>query len=130
MVLPVIMTISVVLFVAVVIRYLKIRDFENIIETVPSLIGVWIGLVALLALIVRLHAIRIYELGIGGRNFWGIAVRFKWSDIRGWRQDKSSGIAAVVLIERESGREMWIIRDLFFSAPFQDHFQRYVKHPV
>ncbi len=130
MVLPVIMTISVVLFVAVVIRYLKIRDFENIIETVPSLIGVWIGLVALLALIVRLHAIRIYELGIGGRNFWGIAVRFKWSDIRGWRQDKSSGIAAVVLIERETGREMWIIRDLFFSAPFQNHFQHYVKHPV
>lgn len=110
--------------------YWKKGNPAEIIDTAAILLYVWAGTIALLVAFVKLHSTHIHEYGIDGRNFWSFPVRFKWSDIQGWRLDRSNGFSAVVLIEKDTNSEMWIFKDVFFSDQFQDQIRRFLSYPA
>jgi hypothetical protein len=121
---------AVLFSLAVAYRYWKTGDSAEVMATAPSLAYVLAGLVALLAAFVKLHVTRVHEFGLNGRNFWSFPVRLGWADIEGWRLDSSSGFSAVVLVEKNSNREMWIFRDVFFSDPFQEQLRHFSDSPI
>ena len=99
---------------------------ENLASAGSEIVLIAMGLVALLLLYAKYHAVRIYTHGIEGKSYWSLPVRFLWDRIDQVRLDSSNGISAVVLTEQGSGREMWIFRDVFFREDFQRSIRPYL----
>ena len=118
--------------VAVLIGILRAGTLDNAISAVPTITAVALGMVGVLYLIVRYYSVRVFSEGIEGKSIWGFTFRFFWRDIEDVRFDKSNGIPAAVLVERLSGCEMWIPREIFSRSEFQrltqDHIPSFAEN--
>jgi len=102
-------------------------SLSNLSGAGPELFLMALGLAAFFLLFARYHAVRIYSDGIEGKSYWSRSVRFYWRKIEDVRLDSSNRIAAVVLTESDSGREMWIFREVFLRDDFQAAILPYLE---
>jgi len=108
-----------------IVGFLKGGSIENLISAGPDLALGLGALVALLLFYTKYHAVRIYSEGIEGKSYWGLPVRFLWSNVNRLVLDSSFGIPAVILAEADSKREIWIFEEVFFREDFQSAIRPY-----
>jgi ABC-type dipeptide/oligopeptide/nickel transport system permease subunit len=120
------LVIGVILILGTIIGIFMGGSLDNLYKAGPPAFLVIFGLAGLLVLYAYYHSVRIHTNGLEGKNFWGLPVRFYWSEIEGIRFESSSGIPAVVICELHSAREMWILRDVFLRDDFQRIIRQYL----
>ena len=92
---------------------------ENLFNLGKDLCLVILVIGTLLFLFAKFHSVRVYSNGLEGKNYWSWPVRFHWDQIENVRWDSSNGLSAAVVVQKTTGREMWILRDVFLSQGFQ-----------
>lgn len=94
-------------------------DWTAAISVAPVLVLIWLGAVATLTLFVHLMKVRIFEKGIEGRSFAGFRRRLLWQDIADLRLDGAGGFHALVLVEANTGKELWMLREILDREDFR-----------
>lgn len=94
-------------------------DWSAAAGAAPTLVVIWLGAVAMLTLSVRLMKIRVFENGIEGRSFAGFRRRLLWQDIADARPRNAGGFHALVLVEADTGRELWMLREIIDREDFR-----------
>ena len=94
-------------------------DWARVPGDVPYIVAIWVGFVVLMRLAVNILRVRVYARGIEGRSYWGVRRRFLWDNIAGYRLDGASGLSALVLIEAETKRELYMLAEIADREEFQ-----------
>ncbi len=110
---------AVVLLLLIIATGLGDVGWSAAISVAPVLIVIWLGAVGTLTLFVHLMKVRVFEKGIEGRSFAGFRRRLLWQDIADMRLSGAGGFHALVLVEADTGRELWMLREILDREDFR-----------
>lgn len=94
-------------------------DWGVMLERIPVVVLIWLGAVLLLRGLVQIMRVSVYTSGLQARSYWGFRRRFLWDSITEYRLDNSSGLAAII-VKSDSGKELWMLREIGERADFQN----------
>ena len=108
----------ILMVVLIVLEGLKSGEWDVLAERVPAIFLIWLVAVLFIRGVVQLMRVHVFTGGLRGRSWWGFRRRARWSEIKGFRYDSSSGLAAIVL-DIEHGKDLWMLREIAEREEFQ-----------
>ncbi|MGI9262054.1 MAG: hypothetical protein ACR2QR_08460 [Woeseiaceae bacterium] len=122
----VIFSLGLALVIILLVNGISSGNWDEIISLVPAIFLVWVAGAVLLALIPRIMRVHVHTRGVKGRSFGGFLRRILWDEIAEARYDGAGGMAAIVLIERDTRLELWMLREIAERSEFRDSIQPYI----
>lgn len=126
---PLATVLATVIVALLVAAWVRDGTYESAAASAPVAFVIWLSGVLLFRGLVQFFRVRVYANGIEGRSKWWIPRRFRWSDIAGYRYDGAGGMRFVVLLETETGRELWMLREIEEREDFRTAVERHFDWP-
>ena len=102
-------------------------DWNLLISDLHIIFLVWFAAIGFLILLVKFMRVRVFSKGIEGRSYGGFRRRFLWEDIAGIRFSNSIGMAALIIVDKVSKKEMWMLREIAERQDFQLAISPYIR---
>ncbi len=109
---------AILFVVLIVLEGIRNGEWDVLAERAPGIFLIWLCAVLFMRGVVQLMRVHVYTGGLQGRSYWGFRRRARWSDIKGFRYFSSSGVPSIVL-ETESGQELWLLREIGEREEFE-----------
>lgn len=101
---------------------------EEAADSFPLVLLIYLAGVGFMAIVIRyIGRVGVYSKGIEGRSFGGFRRRLLWDNIAGARKDGSSGVLMLVLIEKATGKELYMLAEIAEREDFQMAIRPYVE---
>lgn len=123
---PLAMSLGLVILILMLFYGINDQNWDRIRSALPIIALTWLAGVVILWLSVSFMRVRVFSLGIEGRSIGGFRRRILWKDLAGVRVDNSSGFAALVFREEDTGREMWMLREIMERSDFRRATSPYI----